>query len=148
MRFAGLQPSHNLQIFRYQDIDHFRHGLRGASVDIVSLAAVDVPLGQAVLCLPGCHLYLLQTFPRHRSFNVRVYCTFVANSMKDNPAIIFNGEEVKSPLRFARGSIGYRIVEKEPGYFAVLVFSFPTENRDGLKLMANFCQFRFPAALN
>lgn len=129
MRFAGLQPSHNLQIFRYQDIDHFRHGLRGASVDIVPLANVDVPLGQAVLSLPGCHLYLLQTFPRivHSMFEFN--CTFVAFSMKDNPAIIFNGKEVKSPLRYARGPIEYRIVEKESGYFAVLVFFFPMQNR-------------------
>ena len=49
--------------------------------------------------------------------------------MKDKPAIIFNGNEVKSPLRFARGPIEYKVVEKEPGYYAVLVFSLPTENR-------------------
>ena len=32
-------------------------------------------------------------------------------------------------MRFACGPIEYKIVEKEPGYYAVLVFSLPTENR-------------------
>ena len=129
MRFAGLQQSQNLQIFRYADIDHFRHGLRGANVDIVPLANVDVPLGQAVLSLSGCDLYLLQTFPRIVHARLECDCAFAALSMKDKPAIIFNGKEDESRLRFACGPIEYKIVEKEPGYYAVLVFSLPTENR-------------------
>ena len=64
MPFTDLVPSQHLQIFSYEDIDHFRHGIRDANVDIVPLANFNGDLGQAVLSLPGCTVYLLRTFPR------------------------------------------------------------------------------------
>jgi AraC-like DNA-binding protein len=130
MLFTGLTPSQHLKIFSYQDIDHFRQGLRGASVDFVPLGKVDMPLGQAILSLPGCDVCLLKTFPRivHAMFEGR--CTFIMLSMKDSPAAIFNGKEaVQSSLQFASGPVAYRAVEREPGFYAALVFSPSVENR-------------------
>jgi AraC-like DNA-binding protein len=130
MRFADLVPSQNLQIFRYQDIDHFKQGLRSASVDIVPLANVAVPLGQAVLSLPGCEIYLLRTFPRIVHTMLQSSCAFIMLSMKDMPSAVFNGKEAApSSLEFGRGPAEYRAVEREPGYFAALVFSPLTEHR-------------------
>jgi AraC-like DNA-binding protein len=130
MRFADLVQSQNLQISHYQDIDHFKQGLRSASVDIVPLANVTVPLGQALLSLPGCDIYLLRTFPRIVHAMLESSCAFIILSMKDMPSAVFNGKEVdQSQLQFARGPAEYRAVEREPGYYAALVFSPLTENR-------------------
>ena len=123
MRFADLVQSQNLQIFRYRDIDHFRQGFRRASVDIVPLANAAGPLGQAVLSLPGCDIYLLRTFPRIVHAMLESCSAFIMLSMKDLPSAIFNGREVvQSELQFARGPAEYRAVEREPGYYAALVF--------------------------
>jgi hypothetical protein len=124
MRFAGLVPSQNLQIFRYRDIDHFRQGLRGACVDFVPLAKADIPLGQAVLSLPGCDLYLLHTFPRIVHTVLERNSAFVLLSMTDSLSAVFNGMEVeRSSLQFASGPAEYRAVEREPGDYAALAFS-------------------------
>ncbi|MDE2471153.1 MAG: AraC family transcriptional regulator [Bradyrhizobium sp.] len=129
MPFADFAKSQNIQIFHYQDIDHFKQGLRGAHVDIVPLANLHASFGHAILSLPGCDIYLLRTFPRIERTLLEGSCAFVALSMKDAPAVIFNGKEVKSCLQFARGPIEYRLVEREPGYYAVLIFSSRMENR-------------------
>jgi AraC-like DNA-binding protein len=130
MCFSDLVPSRNLQIFRYQDIDHFRQGLRGASVDFIPLANADVPLGQAVLSLPGCDLYLLHTFPRIVHAMYGNPGAFVMLSMRDSPAVIINGREVdRSTLRLAQGPVEYRAIEREPGYYAALAFSPMIEHR-------------------
>jgi AraC family ethanolamine operon transcriptional activator len=130
MRFADFVQSQNLQIHRYRNIDHFRQGLRGASVDFVPLANVDAPLGQAVLSLPGCDLYLLETFPRIVHALLESSGAFIMLSMKDRPSAIFNGKEADpSTLQFARGPVEYRAVEREPGYFAALAFSPFAEDR-------------------
>src|SRR6267154_943583 len=81
MGFADLVESQNLQIFRYRDIDHFRQGFRRASVDIVPLANAAGPLGQAVLSLPGCDIYLLRTFPR-------IVHAMLESNPQDHPAIL------------------------------------------------------------
>lgn len=130
MRFADLVPSQNLQIFRYRDIDHFRQGLRGASVDIVPIANTDAPLGQAILSLPGCDIYLLRTFPRIVHTVLERNCAFVLLSMQDSLSALMNGREVGRPsLQFASGPVEYRAVEREPGYFAALAFSPMMGNR-------------------
>ncbi len=129
MHFAGLVPSQNLRILHHPDIDHFRQGLRGASVDFVPLANVVGPIGQAVLSLPGCELYLLHTFPRIVQAMLESSSAFVILSMKDRPSVIFNGREAEpSSLQFARGRAEYRAVERERGYFAALGFSPAVEN--------------------
>jgi AraC family ethanolamine operon transcriptional activator len=130
MRFAGLVPSQHLQIFRYQDIDHFRQGLRGANVDFVPLAKVDIPIGQAVLSLPGCDVHLLHTFPRIVHTRLERNHAFVMLAMTDRLSAIFNGAEVgRSSLQFASGPTEYRAVEREPGDYAALVFTAAIGNR-------------------
>src|ERR1700742_1784235 len=83
MLFTDLAASQNLQIFRYEDVDHFRQGLRDAGVDFVPLVNFKGLLGQAILALPGCNIFLLRTFPRvvHAMFARR--CTFVMFSLQD-----------------------------------------------------------------
>jgi AraC family ethanolamine operon transcriptional activator len=130
MHFTSLVPSQHLQIFRYRDIDHFRQGLRGANVDFVPLAKADVPIGQAVLSLPGCEVYLLYTFPRVVHTRLENNGAFVLLSMTDNVSAIFNGTEVRrSSLEFASGPTEYRAVEREPGYYAALAFAPAVGNR-------------------
>jgi AraC-like DNA-binding protein len=139
MLFNGLTPSHHLKILGYQDVDHFRQGLRGASVDFVPLGKVDAPLGQAILSLPGCDVHLLHTFPRIVHAALEGRCTFIMLSMKDSPAAVFNGKEVvQSSLQFARGPVAYRAVEREPGYYAALVFSPLVDNRGWPKADGEF----------
>ena len=122
--------SQNLQIFRYENIDHFCQGLRGASVDIVPLSKTDAPLGQAILSLPGCDVYLLRTFPRILHAMLRGCGAFIMLAMEDGPSVVFNGQEVGPPsLQFARGPLEYRAVEKQPGFYGAIVFSSSMEMR-------------------
>jgi AraC family ethanolamine operon transcriptional activator len=130
MPFTDLVPSRNLQIFNYADIDHFRHGFRDADIDIIPLANFNGDLGQAVLSLPGCTLYLLRTFPRIVRAALYGGGAFFVFSLKDAPSVIFNGKEpAPSSFTFARGPTEYRAVEREPGYYAVIAFSSPIANR-------------------
>ena len=118
MDFADFVPSQNLRVFHYPDIDHFRQGLRGASVDFVPLTKAHGPIGQMVLSLPGCDIYLLHTFPRIVRATLEGSYAFVMLSMKDMPSAIFNGQEAEtSSLQFARGRAEYRAVERESGIF-------------------------------
>ena len=130
MPFADLVPSQNLQLFSYEDVDHFRHGLRGANVDIVPTANFSGDLGQAVLSLPGCTIYLLRTFPRIVRSAVQGTGAFFVFSLRDAPAVIFNGREPTPPsFTFARGPAEYRVVERQPGYHAIIAFSAAMEGR-------------------
>src|SRR4051794_9805200 len=114
MDLADLVPSQHLQIFRYQDIDHFRQGLRGASVDFVPLAQAEMPIGQAVLSLPGCDVHLLHTFPRIVHTRLANNHAFVMLSMTDRVSAVFNGLEAEpSSLQFASGPAEYRAVEQQ-----------------------------------
>ena len=132
MPFTNLIPSRNLQIFSYEDIDHFRSGIRDTNVDIVPLANFNGDLGQAVLTLPGCTVYLLRTFPRIVRSAIGGGGTFFLFSLRDAPAVIFNGKEaVPSSFTFARGPAEYRAVEREPGYYAAIAFSSRMEAKDG-----------------
>lgn len=130
MPFTDLIPSKNLQIFSYRDIDHFKHGLRDANVDIVPLANFNGDLGQAVLSLPGCTVYLLRTFPRIVRSALESAGTFFLFSLRDAPAVIFNGKEpAPSSFTFARGPAEYRAVERQAGYYAAIAFPSRMENR-------------------
>ena len=130
MPFTDLVPSPNLQVFSYEDIDHFRHGIRGADVDIVPLANFNGDLGQAVLTLPGCTVYLLRTFPRIVRSALANASTFFLFSFRDAPSVIFNGkEQVASSFNFARGPAEYRAVERQPGYYAAIAFNSPMDGR-------------------
>jgi AraC-like DNA-binding protein len=130
MPFTDLVPSQHLQIFSYADIDHFRHGIRGANVDIVPLANFNGDLGQAVLSLPGCTVYLLRTFPRIVRSALEGASTFFLFSFRDAPSVIFNGKEpVPSSFTFARGPAEYRAVERHAGYYAAIAFNSRMEGR-------------------
>lgn len=128
MPFADLVPSQHLHIFNYEDIDHFRSGFR--DIDIVPLGHFHGELGQAVLCLPGCKVYLLRTFPRIVRATIEGASTFFMFSLRDAPAVIFNGREVAPPsFTFARGPAEYRAVERQPGYYAAVAFASRMEGR-------------------
>jgi AraC family transcriptional regulator, ethanolamine operon transcriptional activator len=130
MPFSNLVPSQHLQIFSYEDIDHFRHGFRDVNVDIVPLANFNGDLGQAVLSLPGCTVYLLRTFPRIVRSALGNAGTFFLFSLKDAPSVIFNGKEpVPSSFTYARGPAEYRAVEREPGFYAAITFVSRMEER-------------------
>jgi AraC family ethanolamine operon transcriptional activator len=128
MPFADLVPSQHLHIFSYQDIDHFRSGFR--DIDIVPLANFHGDLGQAVLSLPGCKIYLLRTFPRIVRASGEGASAFFVFSLRDAPSVIFNGKEAPpSSFTFARGPAEYRAVERQPGYYAVIAFTSRMESR-------------------
>jgi AraC-like DNA-binding protein len=130
MPFASFTSSENLQIFRYENIDHFSQGLRGASVDIVPLNKINAPLGQAILSLPGCDVYLLRTFPRIIHAMLRGSGAFIMLAMEDGLSVIFNGKEAGPPSQqFARGPLEYRAVERQQGFYAAIVFSSSMEMR-------------------
>ena len=144
MPFTDLIPSKNLQIFSYRDIDHFKHGLRDANVDIVPLANFNGDLGQAVLSLPGCTVYLLRTFPRIVRSALESAGTFFLFSLRDAPAVIFNGKEpAPSSFTFARGPAEYRAVEREPGYYAAIAFSSSMEGRGWPEIHGEFLAIPF-----
>ena len=122
MFFRSLIASRNLQIFHYEDVDHFRHELQDASVHIVPLANIKSPLGQAVLNLPGCKVYLFRTFPRVVSAGLQGRCTVFMIPMTDAPAMIFNGTEVHpASMQYARGPVEYRAFEKTLGLYAAVI---------------------------
>jgi AraC-like DNA-binding protein len=130
MPFACFNSSQDLQIFGYENIDHFSQGLRGASVDIVPLRKIDTPLGQAILSLPGCDVYLLRTFPRIIHATLQGSGAFIFLAMEDRPDVVFNGKIAELPaLQFARGPLEYRAVEREPGFYAAIAFSSAMEMR-------------------
>jgi AraC family ethanolamine operon transcriptional activator len=129
MPFTRLTRSQNLQIFRYENVDQFSQGLRGADVDFVPLGKTDAPVGQAILSLPGCDVYLFRTFPRIVHALLRGRGAFIMLAMEDISAT-FNGREVESPsLLFARGPLEYRAVERVAGFHAAIVFSSAMEMR-------------------
>jgi AraC-like DNA-binding protein len=139
VRFSDLVPSQHLQIFHYPDIDRFRQGFRQANVSIVPIASTDAPLGQAVLSLPGCDVYLLRTFPRIVHALLESRGAFVMFSMQDRLTATFNGEAVNRPsLGFARGPVEYRAVEKDPGYYAALAFSPQIQHRGWPEIHGEF----------
>src|SRR5580704_2779700 len=130
MLFADLVPSQNLQLFSYKDVDHFRSGFRDANVDIVPTANFNGDLGQAVLSLPGCTVYLLRTFPRIVRSALEGAGAFFMFSLRDAPSVIFNGKEpAPSSFTFARGPAEYRAVERHAGYYAAISFSIPMHDR-------------------
>src|SRR6201992_1153405 len=130
MLFADLVPSQNLQLFTYHDVDHFRSGFRDANVDIVPTANFNGDLGQAVLSLPGCTVYLLRTFPRIVRSALESASTFFVFSFLDAPSVIFNGKEpAPSSFTFARGPAEYRAVERHAGYYAAIAFNSRMDGR-------------------
>jgi AraC family ethanolamine operon transcriptional activator len=149
MPFFSLAPSPRLQIFRYGDVDHFRNGLSCANVDFLPLGNFRGPLGQAVLSLPGCNIFVLRTFPRIVKTILDSDCSFIFLSMTDDArATILNGKEVMpSSLGFARGPLEYRAVEKDPGYYAAIVFSPPIEDRGWPEVRGKFLTIQIPRQL-
>jgi AraC family ethanolamine operon transcriptional activator len=130
MPFTDLVPSQHLQIFSYENIDHFRHGYRGGDIDIVPLRNFSGDLGQAVLSLPGCTIYLLRTFPRIVRAAISSASAFLLFSFRDAPTVIFNGKQPPaSSFTFGRGPVEYRVVEREPGFYAGIAFASPMEGR-------------------
>ena len=125
MPFSNLVPSQNLQIFSY--------------VDIVPLANFNGDLGQAVLTLPGCTVYLLRTFPRIVRSTLEGAGSFFLFSLRDAPAVIFNGKEpAPSSFTFARGPAEYRAVEREPGFYAAIAFAARMEGRGWPEIHGEF----------
>lgn len=130
MPFADLVPSQHLQLFSYQDVDHFRSAFRDANVDIVPTANFNGDLGQAVLSLSGCTVYLLRTFPRIVRSALKGAGAFFVFSLRDAPSVIFNGKQpAPSSFTFARGPAEYRAVERNPGYYAAIAFASAMEGR-------------------
>ena len=124
MFFRSLIESRYLQIFHYEDVDHFRHGLQDASVHIVPIANITSPLGQAVVDFPGCKVYLFRTFPRVVSAGLQGRCTVFMIPMTDAPAMIFSGTEVyPASMQYGRGPVEYRAFENALGLYAAVIFS-------------------------
>src|SRR5262249_20722092 len=92
MNILSLTPSAALQIFRFNDLDQFRQAYRRVQVDFTPTCA-RISARQAILSLPDCEIYVLETFPRLLDAVIEKNSTFVSFTLEDTFPVRINGLE-------------------------------------------------------
>jgi len=129
MNILSLTPSAALQIFRYADLDQFRQAYRRVQVEFTPTCA-RISARQAILALPDCEIYLLETFPRLIDAIVENNCTFVSFAMNDTFPVRINGFEKEGPgMVLGLSGAGYKMIEYPNSRFATIVFNRELTNR-------------------
>jgi AraC family ethanolamine operon transcriptional activator len=129
MNILSLTPSRALQTFRYNDLDQFRQAYRRVQVEFTPTCA-RITAAQAILTLPDCEIYLLETFPRLLDAVVEKNSTFVSFTMDDTFPVRINGLEKEGPgMVLGLGGAGYKMIEYPGSKFATIVFNREITNR-------------------
>jgi len=129
MNILSLTPSKALHTFRYTDLDQFRQAYRRVQVDFTPTCA-RISAQQAILVLPDCEIYLLETFPRLLDAVVENNTTFVSLTMDDTFPVRINGLEKDGPgMVLGLGGAGYKLIEYPGSKFATIVFNRELTNR-------------------
>jgi AraC family ethanolamine operon transcriptional activator len=110
-----------VQISSQSDLDRFRPVMT-ITMDYTPMArAIDAR--QAVLELPGCTVYHLQTFPKIMDAALNGDCTLVGLTMSDDVPVYFNGWRKNRPaLVIGRGGADFKLVETARSDLGVIVF--------------------------
>ena len=129
MKISALTPSKALHTFRYNDLDQFRQAYRRVQVDFTPTCA-RISAEQAILVLPDCEIYLLETFPRLLDAIVDDNSTFVSFTMDDTFPVRINGLEKNGPgMALGLSGAGYKMIEYPGSKFATIVFNRELTNR-------------------
>ncbi len=129
MNIASLTPSAALHTFRYNDLDLFRQAYRRVQVEFTPTCA-RISAEQAILTLPDCEIYLLETFPRLLDAVVGNNTTFVSFTMDDSFPVRINGYEKDRPgIALGLSGAGYKMIEYPGSKFATFVFNREITNR-------------------
>jgi AraC family ethanolamine operon transcriptional activator len=129
MNISSLTPSKALHTFRYTDLDQFRQAYRRVQVDFTPTCA-RISAEQAILVLPDCEIYLLETFSRLLDAVVENNTTFVSLTMDDTFPVRINGLEKDGPgMVLGLGGAGYKLIEYPGSKFATIVFNREFTNR-------------------
>src|SRR5262249_30499361 len=129
MNISSLTPSAALQTFRYNDLDLFRQAYRRVQVEFTPTCA-RISAEQAILVLPDCEIYLLETFPRLIDAVVGNNSTFVSFTMNDSFPVRINGFEKDGPgMVLGLSGAGYKMIEYPASKFATIVFNREITNR-------------------
>jgi len=129
MRIASLTPSAALRTFHCTDLDQFRQAYRRLQVEFTPTCAT-ISAEQAILSLPGCEAYLLNTFPRLIDAVVENDTTYVGFTMEDNFPLRINGlDKVRPGMSIGFAGAGYKMVEFPGSKFASIVFNREISNR-------------------
>jgi hypothetical protein len=129
MNISSLTPSKALLKFRYNDLDQFRGAYRRVQVEFTPTCA-KISAEQAILVLPDCEIYLLETFPRLIDAVVENNTTFISLTMDDTFPVRINGLEKEGPgMVLGLGGAGYKLIEYPGSKFATIVFNRELTNR-------------------
>ena len=129
MNIASLKPSSSLRTFQCSDLDQFRQAFKHVQVEFTPICST-ISTEQAILTLPGCELYLLNTFPRLLDAVIGENSTFVGFTMADSFPVRINGQDKEGPgLVIGHAGAGYKMVEFKGSKFASVVFNPPVLNR-------------------
>jgi AraC family ethanolamine operon transcriptional activator len=119
-----------VQISRQVDLDRFRPVTTAVKLDYTPMART-IDARQAVLELPGCTVYHLQTFPKIMDAALDSDCTLVGITMSDDVPVYFNGWRKNRPaLVIGRSGGGFKLVETARSDLGVIVFEPATERFD------------------
>lgn len=129
MNILSLTPSKALHTFRYTDLDQFRQAYRRVQVDFTPTCA-RISAEQAILALPDCEIYLLETFPRLLDAVVGNNSTFISFTMDDSFPVRINGFEKDRPgMALGLSGAGYKMIEYPGSKFATIIFNRELTNR-------------------
>jgi AraC-like DNA-binding protein len=129
MMISSLTPSKALHTFRYADLDQFRQAYRRVQV-VFTPTCARISAEQAILMLPDCEIYLLETFPRLIDAVVENNTTFVSLTMDDTFPVRINGLEKDGPgMVLGLSGAGYKMIEYPGSRFATIVFNSEITNR-------------------
>jgi AraC-like DNA-binding protein len=129
MRISSLTPSAALRTFRYSDLDQFRQAYRRVQVEFTPTCAT-ISAEQAILSLPDCEVYLLNTFPRLIDAVIEDNSTFIGFTMDDSFPLRINGHDKNCPgMSIGYAGAGYKMVEYPGSKCASVVFSREISNR-------------------
>jgi len=129
MRISSLTPSPALRTFRCTDLDQFRQAYRRLQVEFTPTCAT-ISAEQAILSLPDCEAYLLNTFPRLIDAVVEQDTTYIGFTMEDNFPLRINGHDKDRPgMSIGIAGAGYKMLEFPGSKFASIVFDREISNR-------------------
>jgi AraC family ethanolamine operon transcriptional activator len=122
MDIFALPPSAIFRAASFHDLDRYRDAFR--SVQNVTPIARDVDARHAMVTLPGCDIYLLETFPRVLDAAVNAGTTFIGFTMDDGACVRLNGfASEQAGLVLGHGGAGYKIFETARARAASIVFT-------------------------
>jgi AraC family ethanolamine operon transcriptional activator len=120
----------SIQISSQSDLDRFRPVMTSVMLDYTPMVRT-IATRQAILSLPGCTLYHLQTFPKIIDVALDGDRTLVGLTMSDDFPVYINGWRKDRPaLVIGRSGAGCKLAEPVRSDIGVIIFDPAIENPD------------------